>query len=320
LIDSLSFKPGGGWEAVPPYTLAGADTGLTDEQKIEATGYVRRAYRVMGFADETWDKPDGSGSISGLTDILPLLNRLLETEDIRVDESRTPFKVYGQYHRLEDETGQPPIPGGADTAIGDRVTGRRVQFDGENGMIIFEEPIWRMVSSEYKPAELWLECTIRVRNQTNFAWNHYEYDVEVVPTGTGYHTVHHEQSAETIIEYNSSHAVTAVNTNQTSLNALGDAWAVVVAASYATTASQFKVYCEPLLTLRCDGAILQIKHTLTAGNMAAAVNRTEASRHFEFDKGVPSRAQRVAHLRATSSKVGIVKQAKKFARKEYADD
>ena len=93
-----------------------------------------------------------------------------------------------------------------------------------------------------------------------------------------------------------------------------------MAASYATTASQFKVYHEPKLALRCDGAILQIKHTLTAGNLGAAVNRTEASRHFEFDRGVPSRAQRIAHLRATSSKVGIVKQAKKFARKEYADD
>lgn len=319
-IDSLSFKPAAGWEAIPPYTLPDAVDGLTDEQEIEAVGYVRRAYRVSGFADETWNKPDGSGALSGLTDILPLQNRLLETEDIRADESRTPFKIYGQYFRLEDETSNPVIPGGANTAIGDRVTGRRVRFDGENGMVIFDEPIWRIVSSEYKAADLWLECTIRARNQTNFAWNHYEYDVEVVPTGTGYHTVHHEQTAETIIDYNSSHAVTAVNTNQASLNALGDAWAIVVAASYATTASQFKVYHEPVLTLRCDGAILQIKHTLTAGNLGAAVNRTEASRHFEFDRGVPSRAQRIAHLRATASKVGIVKQAKKFARKEYDDD
>lgn len=319
-IDSLSYKPAAGWEAVPPYTLAGADAGLTEEQVIESTGYVRRAYRVMGFADETWNMPDESGELSGLSDILPLQNRLLETENIRADESRTPFKVYGQYRRLEDETGQPPIPGGADTAIGDRVTGRRVRFDGENGMIIFEEPIWRMVSSEYKAADLWLECTIRVRNQTNFSWNHYEYDVEVVPTGTGYHTVHHEQAAETIVEYDSSHEITAVNTNQTSLEDLGDAWAIVVAASYATTASQFKVYHEPKLTLRCDGAILQIKHTLTAGNLGAAVNRTEASRHFEFDRGVPSRAQRIAHLRATASKVGIMRQAKKLSRRESADD
>lgn len=319
-IDSLSYKPAAGWEAIPPYTLPDAVDGLTDEQEIEAVGYVRRAYRVNGFADETWNPPDGSAALSGLTDILPLQNRLLETEDIRADESRTPFKVYGQYFRLEDETSNPVIPGGANTAIGDRVTGRRVRFDGENGMIIFDEPIWRVVSSEYKAADLWLECTIRARNQTNFAWNHYEYDVEVAPSGTGYHTVHHEQTAETIIGYNSSHAVTAVNTNQTSLDTLGDAWAVVVAASYATTASQFKVYHEPMLTLRCDGAILQVKHTLTAGNLGAAVNRTEASRHFEFDRGVPSRAQRIAHLRATASKVGIVKQAKKFARKEYDDD
>lgn len=319
-IDSLSYKPAAGWEAIPPYSLPDAVDGLTAEQQIEAVGYVRRAYRVMGFADETWNPPDGSAALSGLTDILPLQNRLLETEAIRIDESRTPFKVYGQYHKLEDETGQPPIPGGADTAIGDRVTGRAAHFDGENGIIIFNKPIWRMVSSEYKAADLWLECTIGARNQTNYAWNHYEYDVEVAPTGTGYHTIKHEQSAESIFSYDSSHVATSVTTNQTSLNALGDAWAVVVAASYATTAGQFKVYHEPVLTLRCDGAILQIKHTLTAGNLGAAVNRTEASRHFEFDRGVPSRAQRIAHLRATSSKVGILRQAKKISKKEYADD
>lgn len=319
-IDSLSYRPATGWETVPPFTLAGAQAGLSDSQIIESAGYVRRAYVVTGFADETWNKPDGSGAVSGLTDILPFQNRLLETEDIRVDGARVPFKLYGQYHKLENETGQPPIPGGADTAIGERVTGRSVQFDGENGMVIFSQPIYRMVSSEYKAADLWLECTIRARSQTNFAWNHYEYDVEVAPTGTGYHTVHHEQSAESIFSYNSSHVVTSSSTNQVSLDALGDAWAVVVAASYATTASQFKVYHEPMLTLRCDGAILQVKHTLTAGNLGAAVNRTEASRHFEFDRGVPSRAQRIAHLRATTSKVGIVTQAKKLAKKEYADD
>lgn len=320
LIDDLSYKPDVGWEATGPYSLPGVGSPLTTAQVIEAQGYVRRAYRVMGFADETWDLPDGSGTISGLTDILPLQNRLLDTEDLRPDESRSPFRIYGQYHRDEDETGQPPIPGGADTAIGDQVTGRRVRFDGENGIVIFEEPIWRTFSSQYKAADLWLECTIQVRNQTNFAWQHYEYDVEVVPAGTGYHNVKHDQRAETVVQYSSTHAVTGSTNNQTALEAIGDAWAIAVAATYATTASQYKVYHQPNLTLRCDGAILQIKHILTCGAHGHAVNRTEASRHFEFDRGIPSRAQRIAHVQAMTSGAGIHMQAMRLSRRENTDD
>jgi hypothetical protein len=319
LIDDLSFTPGGGWERIPPYSLPGL-VGLTDEQLLEAVGYVRRAYRVKGFADGTWDLPVGTGALSGLTDILPLQNRLLDTEDLRDDESRRPFRLYGKYFKTEDETGQPPIPGGTETANGDRVTGRSVRFDGENGLVIFEEPIWRVFGSDYLPADLWLECTIQVRDQTNFSWNHYEYDVEVVPGGLGYHTVKHEQRAETIVQYDADHVVTGSTTNQAALDALGGAWATSLAALYATTAGQYVVYNQPDLTLRCDGAIIQIQHVLTCGAGEHAVNRTIASSHFEFDRGVPSRAQRVAHLRALSAGVGVHKQALMTGRRENADD
>jgi hypothetical protein len=319
LIDDLSFTPAGGWERVPPHSLPGV-TGLTDEQKLEAVGYVRRAYRVMGFADGTWDLPLGGGALMGLTDILPLLNRLLGTEDIRPDESRQPFKVYGKYFKTEDETGQPPIPGGAETLIGDRVTGRPAQFDGENGIVIFNEPIWSTFGSDYLAADLWLECTIQVRDLTNFSWNNYEYDVEVAPTGLGYHTLRHEQRAETVVEYDSDHVVTGSTTNQTALDAIGNAWATSLAAVYTTTAGRYIVYNQPDLTLRCDGAIIQIQHILTCGAGEHAVNRTIASSHFEFDRGVPSRAQRVAHLRALSAGVGVHVQARMSTRRKNADD
>ena len=318
-IDTLSTTPAGGWERVPPHSLPGL-TGLTDEQKLETVGYVRRAYRVMGFADGTWDLPLGGGAITGLTDILPLLNRLLGTEDIRPDESRQPFKIYGQYFQTEDETGLPPIPNGAETLIGDRVTGRAVRFDGENGIIVFDEPIWRTSGSDYLAADLWLECTIQVRDHLNFSWNNYEYDVEVAPTGSGYHTVRHEQRAETIVEYDSDHVVTGSTTNQAALDAIGNAWATSLAAVYTTTAGQYIVYNQPDLTLRCDGAIIQIQHILTCGAGEHAVNRTIASSHFEFDRGVPSRAQRVAHLRALSAGVGVHVQARMSTRRKNADD
>jgi hypothetical protein len=211
--------------------------------------------------------------------------------------------VYGKYFQMPDEKAQPFV--GGNTVIGDKVTGRRYRFDGENGMLFFEEPIYYMDGSDIKPADLWIEVTIRIRNSTNGSWRHYEYDVDAEPTGTGYYTIRHEDRAETIVSYDTSHGITAFSTNAASLIALGVAAASAAAGMFATSASQYIAYNQPKLMLRCDGAIQQVKHIMTCGEHEHAVNRTTASRNFEFDKKVPSRAQRVAHLRAMKSAVHI---------------
>lgn len=320
-INDLSYEPADTWEKTPPFSLADTGTALTTDQLNEALGYVRRAYRVSGFADNTWTRPDsGGGSISGLTDILPLFNRVLDTEDVRPDNAYQPFRIYGKYTKEADEEPAPVVPPGTTTVIGDRVEGRTVELDGENGIVFFHKPIFYADSAGYYPADLWLETTIRIRHQTNFSWNHYEYDVEVAPSGTGYHTVRHEQRAETIIQYNSSHGVTGQSDNQTTLDAIGDAWAAAVIASYTATASQYIAYSQPKLSLRCDGAIMQVRHILTNGEVGHAVNRTEASRNYEFDKGLPSRAMRIAHVRAVESAPQLRKQGINSIRRQDGDD
>jgi hypothetical protein len=303
LIDSLSFTPAAGWTRVSPYSLNEATVALTDDQRVEARAYVRSAYRVKGFADGTWNVPDGSETLTALDQILPIEGRLLSVEDLRPDDSYENLRVYGKYFQFPDEKAQPFI--GGNTVIGDRVLGRRFRFDGENGLLIFSEPIYWMNGSDVEPAELWVEVTIRIRNSTNGSWRHYEYDVDAQPTGTGYYTIKHEDRAETIVEYNSSHGVTGFSTNAVSLNALGVAAASAAAGMFATAASQYVAYNQPKLALRCDGAIQQIQHTMTCGEHGHAVNRTTVSRNYEFDRKVPSRAQRVAHLRAMKSAVHI---------------
>lgn len=318
LIDSLSTKPAGGWERVAPYSLNEATDALTDEQKIEAQAYVRSAYRVMGFADGTWAVPDGSETLTSLDQILPIDGRLLSTEDFRPDDTYENLRVYGKYFQLPDEKAQPFA--GGNSAVGDRVMGRRYRFDGENGLLLFEEPIFWKDGSDIKAAELYIEVTIRIRNSTNGSWRHYEYDVEAEPTGVGYYTIKHEDRAETIVTYDTSHTVTGSSDNQTSLDALGDAAAVAAAGMFATSASRYVVYNQPKLALRCDGAIQQIKHVMTCGEHGHAVNRTTASQNFEFDKKIPSRAQRVAHLRAMKSAVHIQKSKVYEARKRDNND
>jgi len=272
----------------------------------------------MGFADGTWDLPDGSGTINGLDDILPIQNRLLVAEDIRAEESYAPFKVYGKYTVLPNERAQPALP--ETTDVDDWVTGMEYHFDGETGILIFEEPMWYVEADDYHPAELYLETTIQVRDTTNFQWAHYEYDVEIVPTGIGFHSVKHEVRAETIVEYDDTHTVIGFTTNQTAIEDLGDATALAVAGLFVTSASQHIVYNKPKLTLRCDGAILQIQHIMTCGEHGHAVNRTTASRNFEFDRGVPTRVQRNAHYRAMLAGANTFRSAMLRARKENTDD
>jgi hypothetical protein len=322
-INSLSFAPSGTWENTVPVSLGDAADALTDDEAAAAKAYVRSAYRVMGFADGTWDPPDGSGTVSGLKDILPLQSRLLETEDLRSDNSYIPYRVYGKYRKSERELANPVVPGSETTAIGDPVVGRQYHLDGENGVLIFEEPVYWIDTAGtpvFKPAELYLECVIAVRNSTTNQYNNYVYDVSVDAAGVGYHKIKHEQYATTIVQYNTSHVVTGTTTNQSALDDIGDAAAVAAAGMFVTSASQFVAYNKPKLTLRCDGAILQVQHVLTCGEHGHAVNRTSASRNYEFDRGVPSRAQRVAHLRAMQAGASSRMERVRTARVRNTDD
>jgi len=316
-IDDLPYAPGAGWGSTQPYSLPGL-TGLTDEQQQEANGYVRRAYRVMGFADETWNFPDGSGSVPDLSYILPLQNRLIDTEDIRPDNSRRPFRVYGSYYKTEKETGQPPIPGGLNTDVFEPVVSREMYLDGENGILFFDEPIFRVAGGAIEPADLWLECSVQVRDTTTGAWAHYEKINDVNINGIGFFNVTHQQRAETIVEYDASHGVTSYTTNQTALDAIAASWVSTVAGLFVDVYGKHVVYSIPKLSLRCDGAIKQVQHILTCGDNTNPVNRTIASRNFEFDRKIPSKAQRLSHFRGLLSSPSL--QAVKTVTQQQKDN
>jgi hypothetical protein len=319
-INSLTYKPAAGWENVVPISLSDLKPATaTTLQYQQAVGYVRRAYRISGFAGGTLTIPIVGGAISSVADILPVMTRLLTTEDVHPDEGYQPWKVYGKYLIEHKQKGQPDNPIIEITDNDDEVLGRQMRLYPDDGLVIFEEPMYYIASNEYRPADLWLETTIRLRDATTFAWRHYEYPVEIDPTGYGYHVIKHQDyQAETVVIYDSTHSVTGSTNNQTALNAIGDAWAVAVAGTYNTTIGQHKVYQGPKLDLRCDGAIAQVQHIMTCGEYGNSVNRTTASRMIEFDRGVHTRAARQAHLRAQASAAKIAYQNRKQKKKESA--
>lgn len=319
-IDSLSYKPAAGWEVVSPESLSELIGVAADPAMKEALSFVRRAYRVKGFADGTWNKPDGSGALTGISDVLPLQNRVIDFEDIRPDYSRQPYRIYGKHLEREDEHAIPPVPAGTISDVDDRIHHASSYFDGENGLVIFREPMFYPDTNYFRPAELWLECLTGARDPVTFGWAHYEKIIEVDPTGIGYHNVKHEYRAETVITYSTGHVVASVATNQAALDAYAASVSAVIYAGYGATAGSHQVYAEPRLSLRCDGAIQQVQHIFTAGEMAHALNRTVASANYEFDRGIPSRSSRVAKLNSLAAPVTLRTVKRASVKKEDADD
>ena len=318
VADLGTYTPVDGWEKEDPEILPSVAINESEATYGRAIGTAFRAYRVKAFADGTLNKPDGSGALTSIRDILPLENRTLSTEDIRTDGSYRPYRVFGKFIRRVPGTGQPPQL--EITDIDHEITGIPTHFDGENGIILFSEPMWYPLAGNNEFADLYLECSVGVR-QANGAPAHYEEDVSFDVAGFGYHTLRvPELRAETIISYDAAHGVTSFATNQTALDAVAATLAATLIPSYSTTAGVMRVYAIPNLALRCDGAIQQIQHVMTEGERSDAVNRTIASWNVEFDRGIPSRAQRIAHTKAVLDSATERWHMAIQKREELADD
>lgn len=319
LAPDLSYTPVGGWGSEDPELLPSVAVNEDADTYRVAIETVFRAYRVKAFADDTLDLPDGSGTLSDIQQVFPLESRLLDTENIRADGSYRPFRLFGKHIRKTPDTGQPPQVEVTD--IDFEISGYPLHFDGESAIIICSKPLWYPNGTSHEFAELYLECTVGVRDATTNAPNRYEKDISFDVSGYGYQVLRiPELRAETIISYDDTHAPTATTTNQTFLDTAATAAATTLIAAYATDAGAVRVYAIPKLALRCDGAIQQVQHIMTVGEGSDAVNRTVASWNLEFDRGIPSRAQRTAHVKALLDSTNARWQTALIKRRELADD
>ena len=298
-IEDLSYAPGG-WLSEDPYTLPTVLATEGEEVWNKARTTVFRAYQIIDFPGRGLALPDGSMTLSNIEDVLPLIPRRLDTEDLRVGESYMPFRVFGSYYREVKERGQPSIF--ETTDIEYELKNFSMSLDYENGILLFDyEPIFLVDNTDsFVPAELYLECCFEVKNQSNYAPIHYYKDVLFDVSGYGYHTVHMlHLFGKSIINYGAEHEpFGAPTTNQERLDIVAIKQAELLTPSLSTEVQQVKVYSIPKLSIRCDGAIMQVQHIITNGDGNYAVNRTRASRFREFDRGVPSKAERYAHSQA----------------------
>lgn len=315
-LDLLSYKPTT-WDKEEPVTLPNVRDAESDADYFRAVKTVYRAFRISAFANNTLNLPDSTGTLASITQCLPLFNRLLDAESIRADGTQIPFRVYGKRQQLYKD-GEPAAF--ITTQIDDEIF-EDFHFDGENGMIIANNPQFFIdESGNYKPAELYLECSFSVLDPTTFYPLRYFLDVSLDPTSEGYRTVvHRDLEKRIVIQYGASHAVSGTSDNDAALDALAALIASSVAAQYVTTGAAVVIYCEPKLALRCDGAIQQIRHIIDDGTKHAASFST-ASSNMEFDRQIMTRDERAATRSAIAGLLSARANAALVRRKDRADD
>jgi hypothetical protein len=316
--NSASYKPTAGWEEEPPHRLPTVADASSQETYNCAISSVYRAYRIVAFADNTLAVPDGSGTLSSIQQCLPLYNRLLDDESIRTDGSQIPFRIYGKRFIPAESGGQPAKD--TITTKDDEIVGEKVFFDGENGLIVFENPQYYTDAGDYKFADLYLECSFGIINATGNYPVHYEKDTLFDASGLGYHSVKYpELQARTVVAYTTNQAVSGTSTNQSALDAVAALIATSVSAQYTTTASQMIVYNMPIFTLRCDGIIHQVQHVISDGTRHAGSYST-VSLNMEFDRCISSRDERAA---IAHDRLAVLSARSTLAldrRKDRADD
>ncbi len=319
-ISSLSYKPTT-WDKEDPVTLPTVKANESEATWQRAVKSVYRTYRIKKFADNTLNVPDGSLTLSNIRQCLPLYARLLDSDAIRTDgveQTQIPFRIYGK-RQVRYNNGEPAKY--YTTAVGEEIVGEKVLFNGEDGIIQFEEPQYQVDgSSNYIPAELYLECSFSIFDAASFAYYKYSVDTSLDPSSEGYYTVpFRDLEGRVVIKYDSSHAVTGTVTNASALNAIAALVAASVSVQYSTEGSQICIYCEPKLDVRCDGAITQVQHIISDGTRHAA-SFTTVSRNVEFDSQIMTRDERTAIRNSLSHVYGNQARVALSRRRDAADD
>jgi hypothetical protein len=315
-LDELSYKPTS-WDTEDPVLLPNVKLNESDVDYALAVKSVYRAFRIKAFADNTLDLPDGTGTLTSIKQCLPLFNRLLDSEATLPDGSPIPYRLYGK-RRYPKSLGEPVQF--ADTDVDEEIF-EPCLFDGENGILLFKFPQYFVNDDgNYRPGELYLECSFSVLDPITFYPLRYFFDVSLDPTSEGYRTVvYRDLQKRIVIQYGSEHAVTGTSDNDAELDALAALIADAVAVQYVTTGAQFVIYCEPKLAIRCDGAIQQVRHIISDGTRHAG-SFTSASMNMEFDRQIMTRDERSAARSAISSMLAARAQSSLPRRVDRGDD
>lgn len=284
-LADLSYEPTGGWpgESVN-FANVLADSGQTAFDLAKKSVY--RTYAIDTFADGTLNYPDGTGTLSDITQVLPLFEKLAETQLKGGAYHHPPVRVYGK------ETSSPGF-GVRLTSTIDSLLTVPFTYDRFRGLIHFDQPVFlenfNDPDNEILPAELYLECAFRIRDFVNRQFVSYVNSVGVNGSGFGTHAESvPEVNAISITAYGSNQSVSSVATNSAALNTYASAFRAAIVGSYQTQSRSMVWYNKPMNSIRLDGLTSQIRHVISDGTDGEPGHYTAVSQGFEFDSFVRS--------------------------------
>jgi hypothetical protein len=299
-LDDVSYKPANGWEKVDPALLTELKATGAESDYDLAIQSIYRVYRVKQFSDGNLKVPIENGeTLDAITRIFPLDNRLLEKATTDTNSTQRKYaRVYGIAMVPEETKDKGTL---VESNIED-VLNVRFEIDGERGLVFFTDPMFQAKATgsgvfgdlDFKPAELYLETSFSVRDNTTHHFPGYNKDVDFDASGTGYATIQwFTQRREGIIAYGDLHIASIVNNtnNQTALDTLAAAIATASAGKYSASTAQMVVYQYPRFALRLDGVRHQISHIISDGDSEPG-SHTIASAGMEFDRFTRSRHDR----------------------------
>lgn len=278
LVDQLTYKPSGGWGNEWPLDFA----GVSDEaDRALARQTVWRWFAIKEFAEGGLAIPQLPGiAISKPTQLLPLRERLLETDKDHNDVPRQNFPyLEGDFWYKADD---------GSTSDHQRYTGKfRILYD--LGIVVTETPVFKFTSGKVEAPALYLTCAHHVRDPQTDGLVLYSRQRSL---GGGSTTVTEQPPLlRSIIRLYSKTSPSSVQDNLADVNAEADAYLDAMQVQHAPTdppgAMQYRGFVFPSL----DGAIAQVKHVFGGGGAYTIV-----SRHCEDDAYSPSQRQREAAL------------------------
>jgi len=278
-INSLSYTPAGGWQN-EPLDMPNVNIEHGPEAWALARQTVYKYFAISTFADGTLDYPDGSGTLSDITQVLPLFDKLLETSTSNGVPHHPPVRVFGSHFTFS-------FPGFITTETGSEVQ-EAWEFDRYRGLIKFEKPMYTLTNpgdgQTLAPAELYLDAAFRIRDAVNNQFVAYVWEQEIDPDGQGYAT-HHDPSlnARTIVRYDDEHEVTFTETNQLVLDAFAQTIFVNGVGLYTYSARYMNWYNIPMNGIRTDGLTSPVRHVISDGEDGEPGHYTIASQNTEFD-------------------------------------
>ena len=288
-LDTVSYRPAAGWGNEPPGTLPSvrAEFGAEDHELAKRSVY--RIYRVASFPDSTLILPDNSATLSSISQIFPIESQLVTKEtDTGNVSRRASNRMYGIIFDSTSLKAQPPVP--ENTEIDDLLD-LNFRVEGNRGLVIFNEPVYQIdeYTLDYAPATLFMECSFHVMNNTTNQYESYHKDTVFDANGFGYATVQQfEDRGEKTMLYGPSHAVTGNINNSVELDTKAAIITAAMSGRYTTRASAEAWYNIPMFSIRCDGAIRQLKFIMTDADDDAPGPGciTMVSRNTECDKYV----------------------------------